>query len=307
MFFDEALEKFKLLYRDGRDEWVSGHQIKLNVALLNQKLKAAKALQLKNHPVLIKEAQQLKNLLDKRGTATTGAELQAAKALQQINIVAKEEAPIAKIVDKEEAPIVDTEEVHTQNNVTTSKNEGLNATPNVSSMVEGEGSLSNSLIADNKVKFNDGDPYRYSNVIPLLQGDVLGIDHYALLYHFMEQYFAIDKDSEVICPGDSRYAVFIRTHTFDFEAKNALTEFNALMDIVYVPEDKTDHQDDDIRVDDGDNLKLKDNKAAKTEDIAVVQTDSKAAQAEDDVNQDDEGSTSIFVTKNKQVKMSLYL
>jgi hypothetical protein len=24
MFFDEALEKFKLFYRDGKDEWVSG-------------------------------------------------------------------------------------------------------------------------------------------------------------------------------------------------------------------------------------------------------------------------------------------
>ncbi len=27
MFYDEALEKFMLLYRDGKDEWVSGYQI----------------------------------------------------------------------------------------------------------------------------------------------------------------------------------------------------------------------------------------------------------------------------------------
>ena len=40
--------------------------------------------------------------------------------------------------------------------------------------------------------------------------------------------------------------------------------------------------DDDIRVDDGDNVKLNDSKAAKTEDIAIVHTDSKAAQAKDD-------------------------
>ncbi len=31
MFFDEALEKYKLLYRDGRDEWVSGEQIDDNL------------------------------------------------------------------------------------------------------------------------------------------------------------------------------------------------------------------------------------------------------------------------------------
>ncbi len=137
--------------------------------------------------MLKEEAQQLNNLLEKRGTGTTGAELLPAKGLEHINplvlnllagnIVAKEEAPISKIVDEEEAPIVDTEEVHTRNKVTTSNNEGLNATPNVSSMVVGEGPLSKSLIADNKVNDNDGDPYRYSNVIPLLPGDVLGYDH----------------------------------------------------------------------------------------------------------------------------------
>lgn len=31
MFFDEPLEKYKLLYRDGRDEWVSGEQIDDNL------------------------------------------------------------------------------------------------------------------------------------------------------------------------------------------------------------------------------------------------------------------------------------
>ena len=31
MFFDEALEKFKLLYRNGQDEWVSGYQIDDNL------------------------------------------------------------------------------------------------------------------------------------------------------------------------------------------------------------------------------------------------------------------------------------
>ena len=31
MFFDEALEKYKLLYRDGRDEWVSGEKIDDNL------------------------------------------------------------------------------------------------------------------------------------------------------------------------------------------------------------------------------------------------------------------------------------
>ncbi len=141
---------------------------------------------------------------------------------------------------------------------------------------------------------NEGDPYRYSNVIPLLPGDVLGNYHYMLLYHYMELYFGIDKDSEVICPGDSRYDVFIRIHTFDVEARNAITEFNDLMDIVYVPEDQKDHQDgdpsdndDDSRVDDGDNLKLKDNTAAKTEDTATGQTDLKAAQAENDAGSKD--------------------
>ena len=37
-----------------------------------------------------------------------------------------------------------------ENNVATSKNEGLNATPNVSSKVEGVGSLSNTFTEDNK-------------------------------------------------------------------------------------------------------------------------------------------------------------
>jgi hypothetical protein len=203
--------------------------------------------------------------------------------------------------------------IHTQNNESTSNNEGLTATPNVSSLVKGVGSLSNSLIADNKVKTIDGEPYRYSNVIPLLPGDVLGMDHYSLLYHFMELYFEIDKDSEVICPGDSRYELFIRIHTFDFEAKNAITEFNALMDIVYVPEDITDNQDrdtrgidDDTREDDIYNVKVKDKLAAITESIAEVQTDSKAAQGEDDVSEEDEGSPSLFGTNVKQVKRSLY-
>jgi hypothetical protein len=44
--------------------------------------------------------------------------------------------------------------VKVENNVVTSKNEGLKALPNVSSMVEGVGSLSTSLSEDNKDDVN---------------------------------------------------------------------------------------------------------------------------------------------------------
>ena len=90
----------------------------------------------------------------------------------------------------------------------------------------------------------DGDVYRYSKLVPILPGDALDTNHYMTLYDAMTRYYGIDKDSEVICPGDSRYAVFIiRVHTFDFEAENALKEYNELMDIVYEPVDETDHQE----------------------------------------------------------------
>ena len=59
-----------------------------------------------------------------------------------------------------------------------------------------------------------------------------------MLEHAMTLHFNLDKDSEVICPDDPRYNVFIRTHCFDFKAKNALNEYNALMDIMYVDEEK---------------------------------------------------------------------
>jgi hypothetical protein len=176
-------------------------KLKLNVALLHKKLQEAKAKQLQDA-----KAQQLNMVLagnmveklhptfakigvnDARGTTTTGADLQAAKLLQQINpIVANEKAPSLKIVDVEEAPSVETQEIHTQNNgstskdngvdvnagvvdsssmslsknadaavatleinVVTSKDEGLKPAPNVSSKVEGAGSLCNTFTEDNK-------------------------------------------------------------------------------------------------------------------------------------------------------------
>ena len=130
---------------------------------------------------------------------------------------------------------------------------------------------------DSKEIDTDGDPYRYTKVMPLLPGDVLDQHHYMLLYHYMEQYFGIDKDSEVICPGDSRYEIFIRIHTFDYEGKNALKEFNDLMDVVYVPEDVSDHN---IQVDHADNDKFNGNRAAQTDYIATGITQSKTVHAE---------------------------
>ena len=97
------------------------------------------------------------------------------------------------------------------------------------------GTATNNLTADTTE--NSCSSYRHAHLIPLLPGDKLDDNHYMVLYDAMVRYFEIDKDSEVICPGDSRYDVFIRIHNFEPYAEHALKEFIALMDVVCEPED----------------------------------------------------------------------
>ncbi len=50
----------------------------------------------------------------------------------------------------------------------------------------------------------------------------------------MRLFFAIDKDSEAMQPGDAYYDIYIRIVTFDIEESN-LEDFNKLMDVVFQP------------------------------------------------------------------------
>jgi hypothetical protein len=79
--------------------------------------------------------------------------------------------------------------------------------------------------------------YRHAHLIPLLPGGKLDDNHCMVLYDAMVRYFGIDKDTEVICPDDARYDVFIRVHTFEPYAEHSLKEFIALMDVVCEPHD----------------------------------------------------------------------
>ena len=79
--------------------------------------------------------------------------------------------------------------------------------------------------------------YGHAHLIPLLPGGKLDDNHCMVLYDAMVRYFGIDKDTEVICPGDARYDVFIRVHTFEPYAEHSLKEFIALMDVVCEPHD----------------------------------------------------------------------
>ena len=79
--------------------------------------------------------------------------------------------------------------------------------------------------------------YRHAHLIPIDPGGLLDSDHHMVLNDAMVRYFGIDKDSEGIFPGDARYDVYIRCHTFDPYAEHSLKEFIALMDVVCEPYD----------------------------------------------------------------------
>ena len=93
--------------------------------------------------------------------------------------------------------------------------------------------------ADSASTARPDDPKRHGISLPLQPGD-----HGLLDYH-MRQFFAMDKDSEAMQPGDPYYDIFIRIHTFDIE-KNNLEDFNNLMDIV-CPAKTKPHQDGEDR------------------------------------------------------------
>ena len=155
------------------------------------------------------------------------------------------------------------------------------------SLVKDVGSQSNSLIAENQTDTVADEPYRYAHVMPLDPGDVLGMYHCQLLSHYMDKFFQIDKNSEAMCPGDPHYDVYVRIYTFDYDAKNAITEFNALMDVVYEPDEITDNQESGTtRIEDD-----------KTEDVA--------RDDEKDVGRDDDDSPSLLRMNDTQVQRSL--
>ena len=154
-------------------------------------------------------------------------------------------------------------------------------------MVKDVGSQSNSLIAENQTATVADEPYRYAHVMPLDPGDVLGMYHCQLLSHYMDKFFQIDKNSEAMCPGDPHYDVYVRIYTFDYLAKNAITEFNALMDVVYEPDEITDNQESGTtRIEDD-----------KTEDVA--------RDDEKDVGRDDDDLPSLLRMNDTQVQRSL--